>query len=220
MDTATTRDTIPGQVEVQIPDGREFAVIRGRRWTRVFEYLSNGQLTARWFFDEKTGETREAEGARKPRNWRLGNGASEFVGAIIESANELRNVKPDSERRLTASPDVASRRDWLNVGKRYSEPYRDAIERQIEALIWTDAPQAAMVPGLGIRECVKQLELPNVTVYATNGYLEVPDGEETAAYSIYGIEAGYTNAKIRLYVLDRGSEILPLCVDVWPKAPA
>jgi hypothetical protein len=60
--------------------------MRGRRWTRVAEYLSNGQLTARWFYDEQTGEAREAEGWHKPRRWQLGGSAAEFVGAIVARA--------------------------------------------------------------------------------------------------------------------------------------
>lgn len=81
-------DWIPGQMAVQAPDGRLFAVVKGRRWTRVHEYLSNGQLTARWFVDEKTGETREAEGARKPRAWRMGGEAAAFVRWIVELAHD------------------------------------------------------------------------------------------------------------------------------------
>jgi uncharacterized protein YndB with AHSA1/START domain len=84
MNLPDNRDVVPGQVEVTIPDGRVFAVIRGRRWTRVAEYLSNGQLTARWFYDEATGEAREAEGWRKPRKWRMGEG--HMVSLIVEEA--------------------------------------------------------------------------------------------------------------------------------------
>ena len=82
----STRDYVLGQKTVQLPDGREFAVIRGRRWTKVAEYLSNGQLTARWFYDEETHETREAEGWHKPRKWRLGGNGADFVRMIVERA--------------------------------------------------------------------------------------------------------------------------------------
>lgn len=68
------RDYIEGQRTVRLPhpEGsgvsggeREFALVKGRRWTRVFEYLSNGQLTARAFVDEATREVREAAGAKQ-----------------------------------------------------------------------------------------------------------------------------------------------------------
>jgi hypothetical protein len=79
-------DVVPGQRAVQLPDGRTFAVIPGRRWTRVSEYLTNGQLTARFFVDEKSGEAREAEGWRKPKRWPMNSSAQEFARAIVELA--------------------------------------------------------------------------------------------------------------------------------------
>lgn len=79
-------DWIDGQLYVRIPDGREFAVVEGRRWTRVSEYLSNGQLTARWFVDESTGEAREADGWRKPKRWPMHAGAQEFARWVVALA--------------------------------------------------------------------------------------------------------------------------------------
>lgn len=81
-------DLIPGQRFVQLPDGRAFAAVTGRRWTRVFEYLSNGQLTARWFVDESTGEAREAAGARQPKRWPMSPGAQEFARWVVELASD------------------------------------------------------------------------------------------------------------------------------------
>ena len=79
------RDFVPGQVTVRM-GGREFAVIDGRRWTKVPEYLSNGQFTARFFVDEKTGEVRQADGWRKPKGWPLPADAAKYVLAIVEAA--------------------------------------------------------------------------------------------------------------------------------------
>lgn len=79
-------DTVPGQSSVQAPDGRTFAVVEGRRWTRVSEYLNNGQLTARWFVDEASGEAREADGWRKPKRWPMASGAQEFARWIVALA--------------------------------------------------------------------------------------------------------------------------------------
>lgn len=76
------RDMVKGQRTVRMDNGREFAIIRGRRWTRVPEYLSNGQLTARWFIDEATGEVRMAAGWKQP-GARIGGEAAEFVRGIL-----------------------------------------------------------------------------------------------------------------------------------------
>ena len=82
-----SRDVIPGQKIAQLPDGRTFAVVRtGRRWTRVHEYLSNGQLTARFFVDERSGEAREAASARQPKPWPMHTGAQEFARWIVTLA--------------------------------------------------------------------------------------------------------------------------------------
>lgn len=83
-----TRDVIAGQLEVTLPDGRQFAVVKGRRWTRVHEYLSNGQLTARWFVDEATGEAREADGWRQPKRWPMSAAGQEFARWVVELAND------------------------------------------------------------------------------------------------------------------------------------
>lgn len=81
-------DWIDGQAHVQLPDGRQFAVVKGRRWTRVHEYLSNGQLTARWFVDEASGEAREADSARKPKAWPMRRAAQEFARWVVELAGD------------------------------------------------------------------------------------------------------------------------------------
>lgn len=81
-------ETMPaGRRDVTAPDGREFAIIGGRRWTRVAEFLSNGQITARFFVDEATGEVRASDGWKKPKSWPLGGDAPEFVQGILALAS-------------------------------------------------------------------------------------------------------------------------------------
>lgn len=106
------------------------------------------------------------------------------------------------------------------MGREYTEPYRDAIEAQIKALEWGSEPSAPMCPGLGINECVRELGIPKVSAYATNGYLETGAGEDRAYCSIYGIEGNYSNGRVRVYVLDRGTVLIPLAADVWPVVAA
>lgn len=77
-----TRDYIDGQRTVRTEDGREFAIIAGRRWTRIPEYLTNGQLTARFFVDEATGEVRGAAGWKQVGRPIRGT-AAEFVRGLL-----------------------------------------------------------------------------------------------------------------------------------------
>lgn len=63
---------------------RVFTVIAGRRWTKVPEYLSNGQLTARFFYDRATGEARLAEGWKSPKSYPESLETAAVVRSIIE----------------------------------------------------------------------------------------------------------------------------------------
>lgn len=95
------RDMVKGQRTVRMDDGREFAIIRGRRWTRIPEYLCNGQLTARWFVDEATGEVRSAAGWKQPGHMVAGE-AAEFVRGILD----LPELTPkEFDGYLTPAPD-------------------------------------------------------------------------------------------------------------------
>lgn len=73
----------PERHDIVADDGREFGILRGVRWTRIAEFLSNGQLTARWFVDEATGEVRMAEGWRKPKSYPLDSRSAEFVRGLL-----------------------------------------------------------------------------------------------------------------------------------------
>lgn len=75
----------PATGDVTLPDGRRFNVVRGRRWTRIPEYMSNGQLTARFFVDEATGEVRAAKSWKAPGSL-MGGERAAFVRWILELA--------------------------------------------------------------------------------------------------------------------------------------
>jgi hypothetical protein len=82
------RDHVPGQITVEMEAGREFAVIKGRRWTRVPEYMSNGQLTARFFVDEETNEVRLADSWKAPKSWPLAQPHSLYALEIVAKARQ------------------------------------------------------------------------------------------------------------------------------------
>ena len=103
--------------------------------------------------------------------------------------------------------------DWLKVGKSHSEGHENKIIKIISRMEWDfdfvgkDLP---MGPALCIKETIKQLKLPKVSAisYSCN---------ELAPYGFYGVEANYKNSKIRIFVVDEGSETVPVCVFVWDK---
>jgi hypothetical protein len=125
------------------------------------------------------------------------------------------------------------RRDWLDLGAEYHEgetgrfgQSRPRVEAAIAALTWKPVPAGAdgmrlpMSPGLAIEACIEQLKLPKVSAVAHDGYLQWPDGPETAHFSILGIEANYSNGRARVYVLDTGTGCTPLAADFWASEEA
>lgn len=116
------------------------------------------------------------------------------------------------------------KRNWTTVGAEYHEgetrfgESRSRVERAIAKLKWKPVPDSLpMMPGLGIKAAIKELRLPKVSKVAINGYLQMPDGPESAHYAIYGIEANYANGRARIYVLDTGTGLVVLASDFWEK---
>lgn len=77
-------------------DCRLFSVIPGKRWTKVPEFMSNGQRTARWFVDEATGEVRVAKSWRAPQTYALTGAAAAFVLSIVKLARQAEMLRTAS----------------------------------------------------------------------------------------------------------------------------
>lgn len=135
--------------------------------------------------------------------------------------------------RTVTTPEQAPEREWAEVGTKFIRqsietsgryPWNDdvllalrvLIDAQIDALKWVE-PEGnfPMSPGLFLQHVIEELNIPRVTAVAHNGVLELPDGPETATYSICGIEGNYRNGRVRLYILDSGTGGYPLATDVW-----
>lgn len=126
------------------------------------------------------------------------------------------------------------RRDWLSIGdaalaegsehevndggewRVEQRPItRAQVAQVIESLKWrAPAGSFPMSPGLALQECIRELGLPKVTLVAYNGG-PFNDG----GYTLMGIEANYRDARVRLYVMDRGHDCVPICCDVWLVKP-
>lgn len=118
-------------------------------------------------------------------------------------------------------------RTWTEVGREFiTEAYasrsqvadhdevRDLIAAQIDGLKWRE-PHGSLpyTPGEALMMAVREYELPDVSAVAISGYLRLPDGPETATYSLYGIEANFNYGRLRLYLLDAGGSLIPLAHD-------
>ena len=87
---------------------------------------------------------------------------------------------------------------------------RDMVCRAIDRLQWLEIPkdgtlEVAAMPGLGIKEAIKELKIPKVSHIAISSAL--------APYGFYGIRAHYKNGDAEIFLVDAGSHITPVCTD-------
>jgi hypothetical protein len=119
-----------------------------------------------------------------------------------------------------------SERTWTTVGARYTTPARRPdILHAIASLQWHEvgdrkSVEVPAVPGLAINACIRAMRMRHVSQLAWHGvdatvdwYEEDPEGQH---YAIYGIQAHYANGRARLYVIDIGTDTVPLASDFWP----
>ena len=121
-------------------------------------------------------------------------------------------------------------RTWTSIGAQYTtKKRRPDVLRAIASLEWQDitageSMDAPASPGLAINACIRELRMPRVDQVAWHGLASTVDWRdrdkaEGEHYSIYGIQANYTNGRARVYVIDIGTATIPLASDFWP-APA
>jgi len=101
---------------------------------------------------------------------------------------------------------------------------RDVVEAAIEELTWCAVEEHLSVPfspGAAINAAISELSLPRVSRIAHDGAVPVRDDVERASslYGLYGIEANFTNGRVRVFLVDRGTDVLPVAVDHWPTDP-
>jgi len=99
-------------------------------------------------------------------------------------------------------------RNWTKIGKDYTEGKEDRVGAIFDRMEWSMPESMAMMPGLGIKECIKQLRLPKVTNVAVS--------HEMAPFGLIGVECNYKNGRARVFALDQGCEIVILCSDFYP----
>lgn len=192
------------RLDVYLPDeDRRFCVIRGgRRWTRVPEYMTNGQLTARFFVDEQTGEARPARSWSSPAGYCLGVSASNYVRGIIAAADAV---------------DRPTRRDHPEVGHQLVEEWHEEIERAIARLEWEDCgDHLPFSQGYVVKLAIETYGCAPSRV-ALHGTVRIAPKGEWEHYALCGLECEYSNARIRVYLLDLGDQAIPVLIDVWER---
>jgi hypothetical protein len=101
---------------------------------------------------------------------------------------------------MTTIPELT----WTTVGADF-ETFRPEILAAIDTIEWRPLEGSwPASPGLGIQEVIRQLRLPRVQQAGIA--TDVIDDR----YSLYGIEAQYTNGRARVFVIDTGSCLTPV----------
>jgi hypothetical protein len=116
-----------------------------------------------------------------------------------------------------SSNDIEPTREWLSVGSAYNttKAQRNLVNAAIAKLEWQAVEVAGKLPfsqGFAIQAAIKQFRIPKVSHVAYNGVMNL--GED-AVYGVYGVEGHYSNARVRAYILDRGTDVLVVATDVW-----
>lgn len=107
-------------------------------------------------------------------------------------------------------------RTWTKVGEEHSRGNEARLGRILDGLEWKEIQPAgnteAMMPALGIMSAIRELKLPRVTHYAISNQL--------APFGFYGIRAHYKNGRADVYVVDEGSQLVPLASDFYGQGGA
>ncbi len=105
-----------------------------------------------------------------------------------------------------------SLRHWTDIGNPSVELLggQPRISEAIDRIAWhpvrTPAPFSQ---GYAIRAAIQHFRMRRVIQWG--------DANALAPYGLLGIEATYQNGRVRLYLLDSGSDAVPLCTDVFPE---
>ena len=100
-------------------------------------------------------------------------------------------------------------RTWTAVGQEHSDGKHDELGEMFERLEWREIPcTMAMMPGDAIKAAITQLRIPKVSHVACSN--------ELAPYGLEGIIGHYRGGTVKIYLIDTGTEVLPLASDFIP----
>lgn len=107
-------------------------------------------------------------------------------------------------------------RTWTTVGRKHTrtKTQRGFVAAAIGKLEWQPVPLVDRVPfaaAYALKAAITEFRIPKVSAIAVDG----PVIENR--YGIYGIEGNFVNGRARVYLLDRGSDLVPLATDYYAK---
>jgi len=99
-------------------------------------------------------------------------------------------------------------RTWTQIGKEHTEGKETELAEMFERLNWESIPcDMAAMPGLAIKNTIKELHIPNVDYVAAS--------HELAPYGLLGIKAHYKNGDATIYLVDEGCQTVVIASDFY-----
>jgi hypothetical protein len=104
-------------------------------------------------------------------------------------------------------------RNWTEIGAEFD---RAIVERAIAVLDWQKLPiETGMMQGEGIKAAIRMLGIPRVSHVAVG---TINNGKaEGGLCFFYGIRGHYENGDADVFIVDRGSDMIPVCSDFTSK---
>ena len=100
--------------------------------------------------------------------------------------------------------------NWTTVGVEFDKA---TVGRAIEGLHWIDpSGSVPMSPGLAIKKAIEEFQIPKVSQIAWESDSGVPGPD--GPYDLLGIEGNYANGRVRIYIVDKGTVLIPVCSHV------
>ena len=101
------------------------------------------------------------------------------------------------------------KRNWTITGKEHTEGKHDKMGAMFSRMKWREIPcTMGMMPGEAIKAAIRQLHIPKVSHVACSN--------ELAPFGLEGIIGHYKDGEAIIYLLDTGTEVIPLASDFYP----
>jgi hypothetical protein len=102
------------------------------------------------------------------------------------------------------------KRNWTKVGEEYTRDKQGDITAMIERMEWRTLPcEMGLGPGMAIKEAIKTFKIPKVSQVATSN--------EMAPYGLLAVEGHYKDGRGRIFLVDDGLSVTPICTDFYTK---
>ena len=103
--------------------------------------------------------------------------------------------------------------NWTKIGEPEVGEQRERFATAIAALEWQPLPcTLGVMPGENIKQVIRAFHIPKVSHVAVSA--------ELAPLGLYGIRGHYANGTAQVYVLDLGSECVPVASELLPEGVA